>query len=385
MATDPKDDDIEVKVTDDNDIQVAFEGDGPSTKEAKDTADFDAKALAAKEAAKADHKADTTPATEARIPDDEGIESLRKQLADEKRRREEANKRASDEYRLREVAERRAKDEFERRQQVESDAADTRISMLDNALDAVRQQGDAAERDYSRAMENQDFAAAAKAQRSMANAESKLTQLEAAKADLENNGNRQRPTEGRVTAREEPRRDEIRVPDRVDDLASRLSPSSAAWVRSHPECVTDPVLNSEMIAAHNRAVRNGIPVDSDSYFEFIESRLGMSSTEQSKKTETNANGYRTGENNGDLVGSIVSNRDGEKLAPQPQRRPSVAAPVSRDVVSNSGASTSPKTYTLTRAEREFCDLSDGDNKERYKDYARSKLALIAEGKYDRRH
>ncbi len=257
MATDPKDEDIEVKTADENDIQVEFEGDAPSTKEAKDTADFDTKALAAKEAAKVENKTAPTT-TEARIPDDEGIESLRKQLADEKRRREEANKRASEEYRLREAAERRAKDESERRQQVESDAADTRISMLDNALDAVRQQGDAAERDYSRAMENQDFAAAAKAQRSMANAESKLTQLEAAKADLENNGNRQKPTEGRVTAREEPRRDEIRVPDRVEDLAARLSPSSAAWVRSHPECVTDPVLNSEMIAAHNRAVRNSV-------------------------------------------------------------------------------------------------------------------------------
>lgn len=365
MATVPakEDDDVEVKVISEPDIEIVFE-DAPSTKVAKQEAEeTPVVAEAPQRAAKIEQQA--APKGESKIPDDEGIESLRNQLAEERRRREEATKRASESYRREQEADRRAKSETERREQVETEAANTRLDLIMNAIDSVKQQGDSAERDYRLAMETADYAAAAKAQRAMANAESKLTQLDAAKSDLESTGKRQSPTEGRVT-REETRQDDIRVPDQVEVLAARLSPSSAAWVRSHPECVTDPVLNSEMIAAHNRAVRNGISVDSDGYFEFIESRLGISgqsniAVRQSEKT------------NGAAVHI-------ETPAPQPQRRPSVAAPVSRDIVSNSGSSSTPRTYTLTSAEREFCDLSDGDNENRYKDYAKSKLALAKEGK-----
>ena len=63
--------------------------------------------------------------------------------------------------------------------------------------------------------------------------------------------------------------------DPVEQVASQLSPRSAAWVRSHPEYVRDPVKYESMLRAHNVAVAEGYAPDSDAYFQYVESRLGF--------------------------------------------------------------------------------------------------------------
>jgi hypothetical protein len=65
------------------------------------------------------------------------------------------------------------------------------------------------------------------------------------------------------------------INDPVEQVASQLSPRSAAWVRSHPEYVKDPVKYESMLRAHNVAVAEGYAPDSDAYFQFVESRLGF--------------------------------------------------------------------------------------------------------------
>jgi hypothetical protein len=60
----------------------------------------------------------------------------------------------------------------------------------------------------------------------------------------------------------------------VEELARRLTPRSADWVRAHPECATNPRMFQKMIAAHNLAVADGLQADTDDYFAFVEQTVG---------------------------------------------------------------------------------------------------------------
>jgi phage I-like protein len=135
--------------------------------------------------------------------------------------------------------------------------------------------------------------------------------------------------------------------DPVEAFASRLSATSADWVRKNPQFVTDQRLNRKMIRAHEDAVDDGIAVDTPAYFAAIEAKLGVA-----KNTNDTGDQY---------AAKVTQRRD---AAP-------AAAPVSR------GTGTGSKnTVRLSAAEREAA--SDMGMTE--KQYAEQKIALIKEGK-----
>lgn len=157
-------------------------------------------------------------------------------------------------------------------QTVRSTVTDSQLDTVLSGIQAAEAEATSAEQASIAAAEAGDFAAQARAQRKMSAAESRIQRLTEAKGDLEDvKATKPAP---RTEARPEPRPEPV---DKVELFAKSMSPRSAAWIRSHPDCVTDAKKNARMLAAHNLAVADDIAVDSDEYFKRIEAGVEQKS------------------------------------------------------------------------------------------------------------
>ena len=256
-------------------------------------------------------------------PVDNTLENLKEQLEAERKARQEAQRRASEaEYSAYEA---------------KGEVQDTSLHLVSNAIDTVLQNNNILKANYREAMSMGDYDTAADIQSEMSSNAAKLLQLEQGKQALESQPRQAAPTPY--------------VSDPVEALASQLSPRSADWVRRNPQFATDPRLYQKMLAAHNLAMADDIPADSDDYFEAIEDTLRI----------------RRQDNSGDY--------DAMADAAKPTQRRSAppAAPVSR---SGGGGGSKPNRVTLTAAEREMASMMGMTPEE----YGRNKLNLQKEGK-----
>jgi len=156
-------------------------------------------------------------------------------------------------------------------------------SQLDTVLSGIQAaeaEISAAEKEYISAFEAGDGPAQFRAQRKMAAAESRVQRLNEAKGDLEEAKSAKPVT--RVETRPEPRQQPT---DSVEQFAARMSPRSAAWIRAHPDCITDDKKNKRMLAAHNDCLADDIAIDSDEYFARIEARIAGSVARVEPKVE----------------------------------------------------------------------------------------------------
>jgi len=216
-----------------------------------------------------------------------------------------------------------------------SEVDDTNLQLVVNAIDTVNRDIELLSQAHTYALQSGDFDRATKIQREMSANEAKLLQLNNGKEALENAPRQPEP--------------QMAPLDPVEDLASRLSPRSADWVRKHPEFVRDQRLNAKMIAAHNLAVADGIPTDTDEYFDAIEETLKVTPKPAQNDTDDQ------------YAAKAVRRRD---AAP-------AAAPANRG-----GQSASSNVVRLSAAEREMAEMM-GMKPE---DYAKNKVALKKEGK-----
>jgi hypothetical protein len=256
-------------------------------------------------------------------PVEDTLDTLKKQLETERKARQEAQRRASE-------AEQSA-------YAAQGEVQDTSLHLVTNAIGTVRQNNDILKSNYREAMSAGDFDSAADIQAEMSSNAAKLLQLEQGKQALENQPRQPAPTPY--------------VSDPVEALASQLSPRSADWVRRNPQFATDPRLYQKMIAAHNLAVADDIPADSDDYFDAIEGTLRMRRRDNSHDYDAMADAAK----------------------PTQRRSAPPAAPVSR---SGGGTGSSPNRVTLTHAEREAAK----DFGMTPEEYGRNKLILQKEGK-----
>jgi len=268
-------------------------------------------------------KAEEVPAGRDVEPE-QGLEALRAQLEKERLTRIEM--------------ERRAREFAASAMQAKNEAQDSNLHLVTNAIESVKQNTEVLKSNYAQAMSSGDYDRAAEYQQAMSNNAAKLLQLEQGKQALEAMPRQQTPAQ-------------VGVSDPVEQLASQLTPRSAAWIRKNPQFATDPRQYQKMLAAHNLAVADGIPPDSDEYFDSVESTLRMRRSEpvQSDDPMTDA------------------------AKPTQRRTPPPAAPVSR---SSGGPGTRPNTVRLTSAEREIAGMMGMTVEE----YAKNKLALQKEGK-----
>ncbi len=216
-----------------------------------------------------------------------------------------------------------------------SEVDDTNLQLVVNAIDTVTRDIDLLKQAHTYALQSGDFARATEIQSEMSANSAKLLQLE----------------NGRQAMESAPRKPEpVALPaDPVEAFASQLSRRSADWVRQHPEFVTDQRLNAKMIAAHNLAVADGIPTDSDEYFAAIEQTLKVAP--KAAQTETDDQ----------HAAKVVRRRD---AAP-------AAAPANRG-----NQSASSNVVRLSAAQREMAEMM-GMKPE---DYAKNLVALKKEGK-----
>src|SRR5208282_171772 len=122
----------------------------------------------------------------------------------------------------------------------------SQLDLITNAIATIKQSNDVLKSGYAEALGAQDYAKAAELQFSMSENAAKLIQLEA----------------GEKALKSAPKPAPRAQPSRVEEFCSRLTPTSAAWVRSHPDYVNDPKKNRAMLAAHELAMSRDIAPDS---------------------------------------------------------------------------------------------------------------------------
>ena len=107
----------------------------------------------------------------------------------------------------------------------------------------------------------------------------------------------------------------------IEERLSQMPERTADWLREHPEYLTDHKKQARASAAHFKAVAEDLQPDTDEYFEFIETELGM------RASDDDDDGYTPSS------ADDVTNDDARDRIPIPperrQKRQTVAAPVSR--------------------------------------------------------
>jgi hypothetical protein len=254
---------------------------------------------------------------------DEGINDLKMKLEQERQARIQAEKQAQ----MAAQAAAEAKNEVQ----------DTNLQLVKNAIDTVKRNNDVLKYNYSEAMAVGDYTKAAEIQEAMGMNSAKLMELERGRQHMETAPKYEAP---QVQTQYDP----------VEEMASKLSPRSAQWIRRNPNFATDQRLFQKMVAAHNIALADGHSPDTDDYFASIEDTLRIS-----KPVAVEAEDPMAG------------------AAKVTQRRAPPAAPVTR---SGTGTGSRPNVVRLTRAEAETArDLGMTEE-----DYARNKLLLQKEGR-----
>jgi len=266
------------------------------------------------------------------------IETLRAQLAAEKATRL--------------AAERQAREAAEQAAQARTGAHDANLNMVNGAIERVKQDTQTLKVALKEAMTVGDYDAAVEIQEKMATNAANLMRLTDGKAAME---------------AAPPQRQAPAASDPVEALAGQLSAASAAWVRAHPECVTDQRMFQKMVAAHNLAVADGIGADTPEYFDFVETTLKLKPVRPAEPPRA----PRAADPDPVQEESPMSSA----AAPAQRRSPPPAAPPS----SRSASAGKPNTIRLTSAEAQMA----ADMGMTVKEYAANKAALIADGRLGR--
>lgn len=161
----------------------------------------------------------------------------------------------------------------EAKAKAETALGESNVSVIDNALAAAQSEADGFQREQQGAFEAGDFAKAADFGRKMAKAEARVAQLESGKADLE-----YRAKAEAAKPKVEPKAEQ-RSSDPFEATLSGLTQRTAKWMRDQKtagrDYITDKKLSAQAASAHYAALAEGLSVDTDPYFEFCETRLGL--------------------------------------------------------------------------------------------------------------
>lgn len=257
--------------------------------------------------------------------------------------------------RERDEAVRRSREHEQELQRERGDRQDAEYNSVLTAIAAEQATLEKAESDYAAFAAAGDWGNAAKAQRILASAASRVDRLEESKQAFEKVKTEQ-PTQ-RTTA---PQQD-------FEQKIAQLPDTAKTWLRKHPEYINDTSLNRKIQAAHGAIVDlDGVEAFSPAYFDALDTRFGFKAPPPKPEPEP-------------------------KQQPK-QRSIPMTAPPSREVPSPSGQRSKPGTMTLTAEERLIArtsimdrpDLPKMSNAEKELLYARNKARLLkmrASGEY----
>lgn len=270
--------------------------------------------------AKKEEKSELTP--------EEGISDLKKSLERERQARLEAEKRAQEAY--------------QRAHQANADKTESDYQLVVNAIDTINTRNEHLKSAYADAMAVQDYTRAAEIQLSISSNAQQLAELKKGEKAMK----------AQIEAAEKEPSSPAPQGDLVDQIASRVSPRSAEWLRNTRDHLRGEREIRKMFRAHEDALDDGIKPDSDEYFQYIEQRLGI--RRNASETET-----------GTVAESPLSSAAAPKKAVQPS-----PAPVSR-------GSSRTNVMRLTALEAETASALGMSPEE----YAKNKALLQKEGRY----
>lgn len=262
------------------------------------------------------------------VSPDEGISELKKNLEKERQARLDA--------------ERRAQEAFNKAQKAHADKSESDYQLVVNAIESVKVRNDQLKAAYAESMSVQDYARAAEMQSELNISAQKLEELKRGEKAMR----------AQMEAAEKAPPQPLPQGDLVDQIATRVSPKSAAWLRDTREHLRGEREIRKMFRAHEDAVDDGIEPDSDEYFQYIEQRLGIRRNADEADSRT-------------TVESPLSSASAPKKAVQPP-----PAPVSR------GGQRS-NVMRLTAAEADTAKALGMSPEE----YAKNKALLQQEGRY----
>ena len=263
---------------------------------------------------------------------DEEKTGLLKQLADMKKAVEESRQQALEADKQRQEAARRAAEHEKASRRYEDRASQAEYEAVLTAIGTAEAEGDAAARDLEHAVAESDTKGMVDAQRRMSRAESRKAQLEDGKAQME-----AAAAIAKERAKAAPEQERPTLEGYIESMTN-LMPSQKTWLKSHPELLTDQRKNTRLGAAHFDAEDKGLVAGTDSYFQFLEERLG----------------YREAQK------PVVNDEDEDDEPVQHRRQPLVSAPVSRDTVSTTSGKPSSSKITLSPEQREAARIAGVD-------------------------
>ena len=184
------------------------------------------------------------------VTPEESLEDLKKQIADERALREEAEKKALEASASAQKSEEKALTA----QDVAVQNAEERLAL---ALGSAEERIESLQKKYKEAYESGDADQLLKTTDELMEAKLDLRQLKANKVGFD---------KYKENLKNQPK------PQQQDD---GISDKSKEWIKEHPEFNTNKTFRARAISAHYEAEAEGIALDSDEYFEFIEGRLGL--------------------------------------------------------------------------------------------------------------
>lgn len=276
---------------------------------------------------------DAVSQVEEGISPEDGIEELKKSL--------EAQKKAMEDERLRRLeAEKRAYEAQVNAQHHEAEAKSAQYHQIVGAISQLEERERGLMSAWTEAKSMGDYQKEAEIQKEMLETANYLSRLRNGKTNME--AELKRPVQPVAPP----------VVDPIEAFASTMTPKSANWLRSHRDFLADvngSVIERNrllLVAAHNKALAEGLKQDADDYFAYVEQEIGM------RKRPSRRDEYEDDEDDGVMSAAAAPAR--RSVSPP-------AAPVSRGGPRKGAA-------TLSAAEKEAAEFSGVT----YEEYARNK-------------
>lgn len=202
--------------------------------------------------------------------EDPAVKSLREQL-------EESNRRAAE-------AEQRLQAERAERGKDQTVLQDSRLLVIESTITTKETEREAIKQRIREAKEAGDYEAEANALAELADNATGLHQAKIGKDRLE---------QDIEAAKNGPRIDPNADPvEQYIAATPSMPPRSQKWLREHPDFVTDPDKNSDLVAAHYSALGQKIIPNSADYFKHLEEKLGLRQADAAAALEGNGGGQR---------------------------------------------------------------------------------------------
>lgn len=212
------------------------------------------------------------------VDDDDPLNALKAELEKARRERDEVTNR------LKNSDVKRSQLEQQVSRYSANEVANSK-ALIEHAIVTEESRATMAERGYAAAMASGNFAEAAKQQRVMAQAETRLQMLQDGLNEANGEIERQRSAPVQQQQRQQV--------DPLDGYISQFSPQTQQWLRSHKDDVFANEGRGNMAyAGHVMAVNNGIQPDTEEYFRYLDKHMGYSEEQngavQTRKVQASA-------------------------------------------------------------------------------------------------